>query len=122
MAASELMGQFDPKWPHGHVTRTGKKARIICTDATEKCPIVALVEWSDGSFQLGLYGPDGKNQNIQSLDLLNAPAPKHRVWLVLNAPALVRANPIGAVYEYIEGHGMSAMPGAKIIGPIEIDV
>lgn len=40
------MSEFDPKWPHGHVTRDGRKARIICTDAKGRYPIVPACDFN----------------------------------------------------------------------------
>jgi hypothetical protein len=70
------MADFDPNWPHGHITRDGRKARIICTDAESNFPIVALV---DGIAQH--FTPAGQYRvgSLNHLDLLNAPAPKRKV-------------------------------------------
>lgn len=72
---------FDPKWPHGHITRDGRKARIISTDATVSYdgvdnPIIALV--SDGPRgNENVYGFAADGRYLQGreidLDLINAP-------------------------------------------------
>lgn len=66
------------------VTRDGRNARIICTDAKGKYPIVALMEISDGSTEFPhkfknnghfLYGDEDYH-----LDLFFAPE-KHEGWV-----------------------------------------
>ncbi|MDE3023832.1 MAG: hypothetical protein KGI54_18605 [Pseudomonadota bacterium] len=82
---------FDPNWSHGHVTRDGKPARILCWDAKGDQPIVAAVTHADGTESIeryeldGLYYPAGVA--IDGDDLLNAPAPKRKrtVWALLRA-------------------------------------
>lgn len=77
---------FDPKWPHGHVTRDGKKARVICTDRQGYCSVIALISES------GKEHPRSFHENGRCYpeadcpdDLINAPAPKRKVrvdgWL-----------------------------------------
>ena len=65
------------------ITRDGRKARIICTDAKNNCPIVALIEAPNGRESLpcgykkdGTYVPGEK----RSCDLFFAPQ-KHEGWL-----------------------------------------
>lgn len=72
------MSAFDPAWPHGHVTRDGRKARIICTDAKGEYPIVALAECADGN-ELPLWTDANGCCCPSYSDLLNAPAPKLKV-------------------------------------------
>jgi hypothetical protein len=74
------MTDFDPNWPHGHVTRDGHKARIICTDAgSHVYPIVALVGSCPRSFTSGgRFSASGEHHHF---DLLNAPAPKRKMRL-----------------------------------------
>lgn len=77
---------FDPNWPHGHVTRDGRKARVICADRRGASPaspsVVALIEVTAGREELCLvYGDSGRvytHDNCPS-DLLNAPAPQRTV-------------------------------------------
>ena len=76
------MGDFDPNWPHGHVTRDGRKARIICRDRRSPgFPIIALI--GDGIMEafdcFNLQGRVNGDGRLRPDDLLNAPAPK-RVW------------------------------------------
>lgn len=47
MTKDDSMSDFDPDWPHGHVTRDGHKARIICRDAKGSQPLVVLVDLGD---------------------------------------------------------------------------
>lgn len=65
---------FDPKHPHGHVTRSGKPARIICTDNDNPAyPIVAVV-----GGQPSLFTSDGHywaSVPQDGMDLLNVPEP-----------------------------------------------
>lgn len=68
---SEWSSDFDPNWPHGHVTRDGRKARIVCTNARSQWPIVASVDHGDCEIVLR-GGPD---------DFVNAPAPKRAWWV-----------------------------------------
>ena len=75
---------FDPAWPHGHVTRDGRRARIVCTDANTilPCPIVALVTAKTGKEHVEFYRRDGRHPSpCPSLDLINAPAPKRELWV-----------------------------------------
>ena len=76
---------FDPDWPHGHVTRDGRKARIVCKDRVSRDePLVVLVDenscesvysyYRSGTFLFG---------EVSDYDLINAPAPKikHERWI-----------------------------------------
>lgn len=100
---------FDPDWPHGHVTRDGRKARIICRDVnTSEFPILALVtkEHSDGSSAeyITSYRADG-GFHVEARcgesheDLINAPAPKRKFqrW------AWAQEFPGGEVFHYSSG-------------------
>ena len=68
------------------VTRDGRNARIICTDAKGAFPIVALIENSDGSnetaykFKKNGYFLDSDDDYL--LDLFFAPE-KHEGWVNL---------------------------------------
>lgn len=120
---------FDPKWPHGHVTRDGRKARIICTDAKlvrvgKPCPIAFLVADPDNG-----HGCDGSDEkpypatidgtvpNFPGTDLLNAPAPKRkvRVRLFVN----VYGNPVP--YSYASREAADYAADDDRIACIEID-
>lgn len=88
---------FDLDWPHGHVTRDGRKARVVCRDLqSDQGPIVAAVMSHTGSSEtIVTYYPDGKYTRIDtnSCDLHNAPAPKTRIkgWLnVFDAGEVIR--------------------------------
>jgi len=82
---------IDPKWPHGHVTRKGYPAEILCTDLRRPgfrdYPILARVTVPDGSLSPGASGNQELSHctefGISSLgydyDLQNAPAPKRKV-------------------------------------------
>jgi len=73
---------FDPNWPHGHVTRDGKKARVVCTDHKGGAPILVLVD--EGCLE-SVWGanPDGScpDRSQSKYDLINAPAPKREWWV-----------------------------------------
>lgn len=65
------------------VTRDGKKARIICTDAKNDSPIIALIETSNGKERLSCgYKKDGAYITGEKLscDLFFAPE-KHEGWV-----------------------------------------
>lgn len=70
---------FDPKHPHGHVTRDGRKATVhrVLNDG---CIIASLDDGSTG----GDWYPNGHSSlsGVNPLDLLNASAPK-RTWEVV---------------------------------------
>lgn len=85
----DKMTDFDPNWPHGHVTRDGRKARIICTDRKSKAySIIALVQIANKDNEEavvsytceGKYRADGTDNRT---DLTNAPAPKKECWVNL---------------------------------------
>lgn len=78
--------EFDPNWPHGHVTRDGRKARVLCTDRAGRWPLVALIE-SAGYEDVISCTREGRNDETpvseeSPLDLFNAPAPviRHSRW------------------------------------------
>lgn len=78
---------FDVDWPHGHVTKDGCKARIVCRDLrSEQGSIVAAVTTHTGSSEIVVaYFSDGKvfQEGENLYDLFNAPPPKPRIkgWL-----------------------------------------
>ena len=64
------------------VTRDGRKARILCTDAKGDFPIVALVEENDGEYSVSCT-KDGRyylNEIDDKNDLFFAPE-KHEGWV-----------------------------------------
>ena len=65
------------------ITRDGRKARVICTDAKNNFPVVALIETPDGKEMLPCgYKKDGTYITGEELscDLFFAPE-KHEGWL-----------------------------------------
>lgn len=65
------------------VTRDGRNARIICTDKKGVCPIVALIERSDGVIEETIiYKENGEvfGTTITKYDLFFAPE-KHEGWI-----------------------------------------
>lgn len=83
----DKMTDFDPNWPHGHVTRDGRKARIICTDRKGKdYSIIALAQRASGDNEEitlsytseGKYHADGTDSGA---DLFNAPELKQEFWV-----------------------------------------
>lgn len=71
---------FSPDWPHGHITRDGRRARIICTDRRSEWPIIGLVANPEKEF-VQAYSIEGRAYPTTEshLDLLNSPAPKKRI-------------------------------------------
>lgn len=76
---SEL-SDFDPNWPHGHVTRDGRKARIVCTDAKGDNPIVALIDCGEHEYTI-MVKTDGSYLFGDHSRLINAPPPKREWWV-----------------------------------------
>lgn len=79
------MTEFTLDWPHGHMTRDGRPARIVATDRehSRQPPIVALVSEKGDEiiltyFNNGHYYGEGEG----AYDLINRPAPKRHgeVW------------------------------------------
>ena len=68
--------------PRDLVTRSGRKARIICKDrASKACPLVVLVTMEDGEEIPFTYYTDGKFYHGENeLDLFFIPE-KHGGWL-----------------------------------------
>ena len=65
------------------VTRDGRNARIICTDKKGVCPIVALIERSDGVIEETIiYKENGEvfGTTTTKYDLFFAPE-KHEGWV-----------------------------------------
>ena len=80
------MTDFDPNWPHGHITRDGRKARIICTDRVGKHPIVSIIGENEASSiggDLCRSMKDGRWDEHRDMwcDLFNAPEPKKEYWV-----------------------------------------
>ena len=72
------------KNPRDLVTRTGRKARVICKDRAGKaCPLVVLVTMEDGEEIPFTYHTDGKFYHDESeLDLFFVPE-EHEGWINL---------------------------------------
>lgn len=75
---------FDPTWPHGHVTRNGEwYAEILRSDTAGGATIVALLtnKKTKGQFAW-MYEANGRDPDCLGgeFDLLNAPAPKRKIW------------------------------------------
>ena len=66
---------------HKVVTRDGKSARIICTDAKNYLPVIALID-NGGKEYIQSYYPNGAYyaEESSSLDLFFAPE-KHEGWV-----------------------------------------
>jgi len=65
---------FNPTLPVQ--TRDGRKARILCTDAKGKRPIIALVERSSGDEYISWHSAEGQwweTNEISADDLINIP-------------------------------------------------
>lgn len=75
------MTDFDPDWPHGHVTRDGRMAELLKFRLNSTHPLVAILTNTDGSQKMECYTDQGLwcRGKRDCSDLLNAPAPK-RVW------------------------------------------
>lgn len=72
------------------VTRDGRNARIICTDKKGVCPIVALIERSDGvAEETVIYKENGEvfGTTTTKYDLFFAPE-KHEGWVNLYRSSL----------------------------------
>lgn len=63
------------------VTRDGRSARIICTDAKNYLPVIALID-DEGMENTQGFRPNGKiyNEESSTLDLFFAPD-KHEGWV-----------------------------------------
>lgn len=79
------MSEFDVNWPHGHQTRDGRPARIICTDKNDPdFPIGGLVfDQNTGKETFFGYTKNGtlKLPIHNSYDLVNKPAPMPVRWV-----------------------------------------
>lgn len=75
------MTNFSIDWPHGHTTRDGRPARIICTDRKGDFPIVALIDNGVGHESILAFRDNGKvsSSNHRS-DLINK-KPVLRAWV-----------------------------------------
>lgn len=116
---------FDPAWPHGHVTRDGRKARVICTDAAGSRPVVALVliEGKEIPTSFTEKGRLYNDAEDTTLDLINAPAPRPepivRKWWALVWPSGEMSTFIHRTLASAEDALEGRSPGWRII-PVEI--
>lgn len=80
-----MTDQFDPTWPHGHVTRDGEwDAEILRSDLKRDCPIVSVITSRSTGDQRVLNSHSNGQLWLSSqstFDLLNAPAPKKKRWV-----------------------------------------
>ena len=73
------------------VTREGRSARIICTDAKGKHPIIALIDGKDGSEVIYSFNGDGRAvKGTYNQDDLFFVSEKHEGWM--------------HIYKHIDGH------------------
>lgn len=80
-----MTDEFDPNWPHGHVTRNGCKARILATDIKGDLPIAAAIEDEDFNEWVGSFRKDGQSCAYKSeCDIINAPVPKRKFTFWVN--------------------------------------
>ncbi len=89
------MSDFDPDWKWGHVTADGRKARIICRDANNTQPIVALITLANGQEVMESYEANGKYWDSVSnslMDLQNALMPKRKFEFWVNVYDHIDAN------------------------------
>lgn len=96
------LSEFDPAWPHGHVTRDGKPARIAIKLKNAQYAYGVVYATSDGQEIVSHYTADGRfcaGSADHLSDLVNAPAPKRRIqgWVNLWAHD-ARGFEVGAVF------------------------
>lgn len=111
VAVSGTEPAFTVDWPHGHVTRDGRNARVVCTDRKAVGSVVALVDYGDIEDTV-TYDANGHYlTDTQSMrDLLNAPAPKREWWVNVygTAPEASYAYSTRATADFDAGHGRLA--------------
>lgn len=75
--------EFTIDWPHGHQTRNGRPARVICTDTRGGHPITALLLHDDGHEVATAYTIKGRllHTGIHEYDIVNKPAPMPIWWV-----------------------------------------
>ncbi len=84
----KILGPYTPEHPGPFCTRDGRAVRVVCTDHTDRYPIVALVRSNDGSEEVMSFHDNGRYSTavdlICDIDLMNAEeAPVAReFWLV----------------------------------------
>lgn len=80
-----MTNDFDPNWPHGHVTRSGKPAEIIYENMVGDHPIVAIVKEKPNEEYIIRCQNNGRLMDGGDCpyDIFNAPAPKKtfEYWL-----------------------------------------
>lgn len=104
------------------VTRNGSKVRIICTDKNGDCPIVALIERSDGvAEETVTYKENGKffGDSSYKCDLFFAPE-KHEGWVNLYRGASYATN-AGCVFNSEEEAKESIYSPPRYITTVKIE-
>ncbi len=120
------MSDFDPNWKYGHVTRDGRKARIICTDKQSEYPIVALIRRDDvpeEEYSVSC-NTEGRVYKYESSgqDLLNAPAPMRKGYINIYKRASTGRVCAGSVFDTEkEAIEQQVFGGAIFIKTIEIE-
>ena len=93
--------KFDPAWPHGHVTRDGRKARIVATDY-QGDKILAIATTKSGHEEAIVRWVDGRLYNILGTitdhDLINAPEPVQEMWVNVYPTGIVGTGYSSRVY------------------------
>ena len=99
------------------VTRDGSKVRIICTDKKGACPIVALIERSDGvAEETVTYAKNGEffGDSSYKYDLFFAPE-KHEGWVNVCKSQMYRCGLIhNSEEEARRSRGLDAIATVKI--------
>lgn len=96
------MTDFDPNWPHGHMTRDGRRAEVLPRRLNHpEYPVLAIVTDASGVEVPGKFTAAGKWMTGVSDDddLLNAPAPKRawEGWAVMYRDGNVWLHPVAPV-------------------------
>lgn len=72
----KIIGPYTPEHPGPFCTRDGRPVRVVCTDRTDRYPIVALVRSNDGSEEVMSFHANGRYNtavnSICDMDLMNA--------------------------------------------------
>ena len=81
------------------ITRDGRNARIICTDAKGKYPVIALIEIENNNDEvISIFQKDGQfaQNDIYKEDLFFAPE-KHEGWVNVYRDTYTGTTSLGAV-------------------------
>lgn len=104
------------------MTRNGRKVRIICTDKKGDCPIVALIERSDGvAEETVTYEKNGQffGGNSYKFDLFFVPE-KHEGWVNLYRTASYAAS-AGCVFTSEKEAKESIYSPSRYIATVKIE-